>query len=880
MPSVPTTTSPPSYDIQQSSAASVVVIDETVDHGVASEGINQISATHWDEQFEELLSFKAQYGHCNFPQNTTEELTKKYPTLAKFCLDQRLEYRRFYDSSSSNRDKVMMSLQRFDRTVRWRQLEEIGFEFNAQIAQWYNKYHELLQYYNANGHVRVKPKENRRLYDWVSAQRARRKGAKGQTKLSDTQIKLLDDIGFEWELELYDAKWMEKYNELLQYRTDNGHVRVKEKENAPLYSWILAQRFKRKGTITGYAKLSDTQIKLLDDIGFEWESVLTDVLWMEKYNELVDFKNKHGHLLVAYNAGTIYQWMHEQRQRREGRNRRSPLSEEQIKLLDDIEFPWKADRYDSQWYNKYHELEWFQQNHGHCAPRKSTHVRLSWSLAQRNKRKTGVLSTEQIQLLDKIEFPWELHKRAKWLVMYDELVEYCNQHGHIRVSEEDDSELYEWMILQRKRYHGIVKTRTAMTNELERFQQNHGHCAPRKKTHTRLYSWSLAQRSKRDKGILSAEQIQLLDKIDFPWEVNRGAKWLVIYDELVEYCNQHGHLRVSEEDDSKLYEWMALQRKRYHGIVKTRRAMTDNQIEKLEALHFWCWSLDWRERTWHAKYTEVVEFYKEHGHTRVDKKDHPSLYNWIQTQGKRYKELKGHKPLSEEELELLEQIDFPFFEDQPRMSWNNMYTKVERYREDNDGRFPDHKDDSKLNRWMRQQRYRMRNSYGYVALSDDQNELLKAIDFPMLPKGTDLRFWYERYDELVEFRKQHGHFVVGRSENPGLCAWIDRQRSRYKGIWVGSTGMPLLKAEEYVLERIGFPWVSDRNEIEWQQVFEELVQFKKEHGHLKATTLQNPFLVKWIHYQRKKYDGSVPSELSPDQIERLENIGFHWSVKE
>eukprot|EP00526_Cylindrotheca_closterium_P004475 CAMPEP_0113623538 /NCGR_PEP_ID=MMETSP0017_2-20120614/12112_1 /TAXON_ID=2856 /ORGANISM="Cylindrotheca closterium" /LENGTH=768 /DNA_ID=CAMNT_0000533497 /DNA_START=152 /DNA_END=2459 /DNA_ORIENTATION=- /assembly_acc=CAM_ASM_000147 len=767
MPSVPTTTSPPSYDIQQSSAASVVVIDETVDHGVASEGINQISATHWDEQFEELLSFKAQYGHCNFPQNTTEELTKKYPTLAKFCLDQRLEYRRFYDSSSSNRDKVMMSLQRFDRTVRWRQLEEIGFEFNAQIAQWYNKYHELLQYYNANGHVRVKPKENRRLYDWVSAQRARRKGAKGQTKLSDTQIKLLDDIGFEWELELYDAKWMEKYNELLQYRTDNGHVRVKEKENAPLYSWILAQRFKRKGTITGYAKLSDTQIKLLDDIGFEWESVLTDVLWMEKYNELVDFKNKHGHLLVAYNAGTIYQWMHEQRQRREGRNRRSPLSEEQIKLLDDIEFPWKPDRYDSKWYAKY---------------------------------------------------------------------------------------------------------------QLERFQQNHGHCAPRKKTHTRLYSWSLAQRSKRDKGILSAEQIQLLDKIDFPWEVNRGAKWLVIYDELVEYCNQHGHLRVSEEDDSKLYEWMALQRKRYHGIVKTRRAMTDNQIEKLEALHFWCWSLDWRERTWHAKYTEVVEFYKEHGHTRVDKKDHPSLYNWIQTQGKRYKELKGHKPLSEEELELLEQIDFPFFEDQPRMSWNNMYTKVERYREDNDGRFPDHKDDLKLNRWMRQQRNRMRSSYGHMALSGNQVELLRDMGVSMLPKGADLSSWYERYDELVEFWKEHGHFLVLAPENPVLFKWIDRQRLRYNGTasWHKT---PLSKSQIYLLERIGFPWVSNRNEIEWQMMYDKLVQFQKERGHMQVKRLENQSLYAWMKKQRQRYKGTASIELSSHQIQQLERIGFSWSGK-
>eukprot|EP00526_Cylindrotheca_closterium_P015975 CAMPEP_0113640320 /NCGR_PEP_ID=MMETSP0017_2-20120614/21161_1 /TAXON_ID=2856 /ORGANISM="Cylindrotheca closterium" /LENGTH=272 /DNA_ID=CAMNT_0000551595 /DNA_START=591 /DNA_END=1406 /DNA_ORIENTATION=+ /assembly_acc=CAM_ASM_000147 len=272
--------------------------------------------------------------------------------------------------------------------------------------------------------------------------------------------------------------------------------------------------------------------------------------------------------------------------------------------------------------------------------------------------------------------------------------------------------------------------------------------------------------------------------------------------------------------------------------------MTDNQIEKLEALHFWCWSLDWRERTWHEQYTAAVEFYKEHGHTRVNKKDNPSLCNWIQTQGKRYKELKGHKPLSEEELELLEQIDFAFFEDQPRMSWNNMYNEVKKYREENDGLFPDHKDDLKLNRWMRQQRNRMRSSYGYVALSDDQDELLKAIDFPILPKGADLRGWYERYDELVEFWKEHGHFLVLESENPVLLKWIDRQRLRYKGTASWQV-VPLSKSQIYLLERIGFPWVSNRNEIEWQMMYDKLVQFQKERGHIQVKRLENQSLYGW-----------------------------------
>src|SRR5210317_317136 len=48
----------------------------------------------WDEQFEELQLFMSEYGHCNFPQNPPGELKKKYPiSLARFCHDQRIEYK-------------------------------------------------------------------------------------------------------------------------------------------------------------------------------------------------------------------------------------------------------------------------------------------------------------------------------------------------------------------------------------------------------------------------------------------------------------------------------------------------------------------------------------------------------------------------------------------------------------------------------------------------------------------------------------------------------------------------------------------------------------------------------------------------------------------
>ncbi|CAJ1934614.1 unnamed protein product [Cylindrotheca closterium] len=560
----------------------------------------------------------------------------------------------------------------------------------------------------------------------------------------------LKEIGFEFHTQR--AKWYDHYYELLQYRSDNGHLRVTESENSRLYAWIFRQRQIANGE--DCPNRSEAHVKLLENIGFTWKSERKDALWMEKYQELVDSRNKHGHLLVDYKS-KLYEWISVQRKRS------NSLTDERKRLLDEIEFPWKGERFFDRWLAKYNELEEFHKIHGHCQP--------------------------------------------------------C-------------------------------------------YVQN-----------LPLYDWVRTQRVHRDNGVLSTSQIQLLDDINFAWE--RKVTWRTMFAELVEYYNLHEHLQVNQGDDPELYDWMALQRKHYHDGIRKKK-MSDISIEKLEEINF-CWSQDWKERVWHEMYTEAVEFYKEHSHVRVKKKDNPSLYNWIATQGKRYKKTKGHKPLSEEELELLEQIDFVFFNNQPRMSWNVRYAELERYREENDGCFPDHRDDPKLNLWIRQQRKRLRSSYGYIPLSDEQKSMLESIDFPILPKGHDLRVWYEMYDELVEFWKRHGHFLVTQyePENRKLLKWVDYQRSKYNGC---GCVRALTNSEKYLLERIGFPWTSGFKEMEWQTTYAELVRFQQKHGHLQVTKREDRELYNWIKYQRDRYANKGPTKVPTHQIEQLNKIGFRW----
>ncbi|KAL3927261.1 MAG: hypothetical protein SGBAC_013152, partial [Bacillariaceae sp.] len=238
---------------------------------IIAEEKKQVADYDWDEQFEILLLFKKEYGHCNFPPNAPTELSEKYPTLARFCQDQRQEWRNFQNYGS----RMTMSLSKFDRSVRYRRLEEIGFEFLKTHAKWYDKFYELLEYQKEHGHFQVRAKENFPLYRFVCYQRARRKGSDRCSALSESQIKLLDGIGFEWEPNFFFC-----------------------------------------------------------------------VVWMAKYNELVDFKEKHGHFWVPGDPSqmSLNRWIRTQRRRRVEKSD-NPLSEEQIKLLDDIDFPWIPDQY-------------------------------------------------------------------------------------------------------------------------------------------------------------------------------------------------------------------------------------------------------------------------------------------------------------------------------------------------------------------------------------------------------------------------------------------------------------------------------------------------------------------------------------------------------
>ena len=193
-------------------------------------------ASKWDEMFNELLSYKAQHGNVNVPDD--------WPTpLGTWVGKQR-----------SSKSQCKLSDDRFQR------LFDIGFTWDARESKWEAKYNELSAYRAKHGDVNIPHDRNSELWRWVGTQRIFKK--KG--KLPPDKIQRLDEIGFIWDI--LDLQWESRFNDLLTYKAVHGNVNVPQGEPTGLGAWVSTQRATKKAN-----EISDERIQRLEEIGFEWE---------------------------------------------------------------------------------------------------------------------------------------------------------------------------------------------------------------------------------------------------------------------------------------------------------------------------------------------------------------------------------------------------------------------------------------------------------------------------------------------------------------------------------------------------------------------------------------------------------------------------------
>jgi hypothetical protein len=212
-----------------------------------------------DDRFNDLLAFKAKYGHCDVP------LTGENTSLGRWCNKLRVSYKKMQHNEMPNMKISDELIQR---------LNDAEFKWSLR-GNFDNRFNDLMAFKAKYGHCDV-PRKNASLGQWCSEMRSSYKKIQNnqmprRNKLSDEQIQRLNDAGFKWCLQ---RKFDNRFNDLMAFKATYGHCDVFQTgENASLGRWCSELRSSYKKIQNNQMpknKLSDEQIQRLNDAGFKW----------------------------------------------------------------------------------------------------------------------------------------------------------------------------------------------------------------------------------------------------------------------------------------------------------------------------------------------------------------------------------------------------------------------------------------------------------------------------------------------------------------------------------------------------------------------------------------------------------------------------------
>jgi hypothetical protein len=228
------------------------------------------SIKRFDERFNDLMAFKAKYGHCYVSQHGEDA------SLGQWCNIVRGSYKKM---QNNQKPRTKLSDEKIQR------LNDAGFKWCLHQGELMSKnrfdkrFDDLMAFKAKYGHCDVSKRgENASLGLWCNTVRRSYKkiqnNQKPITKLSDEQIQRLSDAGFKWSLRKVGSGFDKRFNDLMAFKAKYGHCDVSKRgEDASLGQWCRELRGSYKKVQNNQkprTKLSDEQIQCLNDAGFKW----------------------------------------------------------------------------------------------------------------------------------------------------------------------------------------------------------------------------------------------------------------------------------------------------------------------------------------------------------------------------------------------------------------------------------------------------------------------------------------------------------------------------------------------------------------------------------------------------------------------------------
>ena len=240
-------------------------------------------------------------------------------------------------------------------------------------------------------------------------------------------------------------------------------------------------------------------------------------------------------------------------------------------------------------------------------------------------------------------------------------------------------------------------------------------------------------------------------------------------------------------------------------------------------------------------------------------------------------------------------------------SWNKRLEELKAYKEANGNALVsrNYEENKKLGRWCDHQRQQYRNMKAGKRHYMTKEKLKKLEDagFVFVPPPQNVDQWTVNYNKLAKYKEENGNCRVPYSypEDPGLGTWVETLRTQYTRLKRGRSSR-LTNERIRMLEDLGMEWevkkapsaaVADDGHSpapqkptgrgSWETRFEELKAYKEVHGHANVPNNYPPNkrLGSFVKKQREDYrlyNSGKHSAMSPERIERLESLGFAWTV--
>jgi len=357
-------------------------------------------------------------------------------------------------------------------------------------------------------------------------------------------------------------------------------------------------------------------------------------------------------------------------------------------------------------------------------------------------------------------------------------------------------------------------------------------------------TWVAMQRTKRRKGKLKKDREDLLNEIDFTWNL-RGETFKKFYNKLVEFKRKNGHLNIVQNSsiDKDFARWINNYRiirnngtLQPNGSIKHRdKSLKREQIKKLDEIGF-----QWvaQHYDWYEYFEQLKSHYNSTGSSYVSSTENLKLYRWT------YRMRKGIMELTKDQLKLLKSINFPFDKIQKR-------TKKKR----------------------KKKVKRVSSLKG------------KKVGVPKATKIRNDKIWMDRYNELANILYNGGWSEIKRENHPTIYNWVLRQRGLQKN-------NRLDEDKKRQLDKINFNWKPEivapaqSDDEGWMHTFNRLKEFKEKYGHTNVSQLDGEHrdVGMWLNQQRahrkgRKSRGKILT-LRDDREQLLTSIGVEWDRRE